>query len=168
MGGSSGAVAAVGAEAGSPGDTGVDLFVDLFAQSGASAFDRACAVLRQFGFLRRSGARWRVGVVHQMVQRAVRNHLIMAAPGDVTAPAGWGLSLVETLESVLMVTYEYDSDKRWNQTNVARVQRLSPCVERWCTVFWGLEGHAKFGRHMDMSSHLHAACILRQRLDTLH
>ena len=156
MEGSGAALAATDAEGGHP--SSVDhLFVDLFAQAGASAFARACAVLKQFGFLRRpaTGARWRVGVVHQMVQRAVRNHLIMAAPGDDTVvPAGWGRALVRTLESVLVATYKHDSDKGWDQSEVARVQRLSPSVERWCTVFWALERHAKFAPHTDMSSHL--------------
>ena len=95
-----------------------------------------------------------------MVQRAVLNHLIMAVPGDDTVvPAGWGRALVQTLESVLLATYNYDRDKSWDQSEVVRVQRLSPSVERWCTVFWAL--HAKFAPHMDMSSHLRAACTLR-------
>ena len=97
MEGSGAALAATDAEGGHP--SSVDhLFVDLFAQAGASAFARACAVLRQFGFLRRpaTGARWRVGVVHQMVQRAVRNHLIMAAPGDDTVSRDAGAAYLFT------------------------------------------------------------------------
>ena len=124
-----------------------------------STFDRACGVLRQFGFLRRATGSSHVGVMHQLVQRAVRDHLVMGDTDGI--PPGWGLDMMETVESVLCARYHYRSDTNWDKEAIVGVQALSPCVERWCMVFWDMD------KADEWSQRLRSACALRQKLGYL-
>ena len=76
-------------------------------------------------------------------------------------PPGWGLDVVETVESVLHARYHYRSETNWDKEAIVGVQALSPCVERWCMVFWDVD------KAEEWSQRLRSACVLRQELGTV-
>ena len=90
-------------------------------------------MLRRFGFLRRAADPQHVGIMHQLVQKAVRQH-VMAPASACGVPQLWVPWLVQTTEAVLFAAFQYDGDdidadqgrKQW-------LRMLSTCVERWCT-----------------------------------
>lgn len=147
-------------------------FAELFSESevAVATFDRARAVLRNFGFLRHSNVPSDVGVMHQLVREAVRNHFIVGVPDSVTmVPTGWGCALMEAVESILLARYDYTIEERWRMYAVARVQALSPCVESWCTALWDMDivQNEMQRSRCKLSYRLRSACMLRGILGKL-
>ena len=146
---------------------GVSPFEDLFSGTKVKVFECARDVLKHFGFLR-AGPGLHVGGMHQLIQRAVRDSVVIKTPDSVTIHPKSGLQLVETLESILLHQYNYNTSRKWDQKEMTRVQRLSPCIERWCVVFWPLnERNKEFTRCLGGPCRVHASCTLRQTLGHL-
>ena len=115
------------------------LFARLFGHvpnathgGGGEGLERGRAMLQRFGFLRRAADPQHVGIMHQLVQKAVRQNVMALAAGS-GVPEAWVPRLMDSVESVLYAAFRYDGDdmdvaeggKRW-------LRMLSPCVERWC------------------------------------
>ena len=96
-------------------------------------------MLQQFGFLRRAADPQHVGIMHQLVQKAVRQYIMFAPdpnPNPLLASACgvshvWVSRLVEASEAVLFAAFQHDADDiNANQGRKQCLRMLSPSVER--------------------------------------
>ena len=88
-------------------------------------------MLQRFGFLRRAADPQHVGIMHQLVQKAVRQH-VMALASACGVPQAWVPRLVDSVESVLYAAFQSDTGGiNANEGRKQWLRMLSPCVERW-------------------------------------
>ena len=111
------------------------LFSAASTSPGRSNFELAQTVLQRHGFLLPSddaGSEY-VGVMHQLVQRAVRQHIM--APDTPGIPPSWARELLDTLEVALRAQYWFegweDNDFYGSPNTLPRLRRLGPCVQQW-------------------------------------
>ena len=79
------------------------LFARLFGHVPSATdggLERGRRMLRRFGFLRRAADPQHVGIMHQLVQKAVRQH-VMTPDSACGVPHAWVPWLVEVVESVI-------------------------------------------------------------------
>ena len=116
-------------------DVQVGLFARLFGHvpnAPRAGLERGRTMLQRFGFLRRAADPQHVGIMHQLVQKAVRQH-IMAPASACGVPHCWVPRLVQTAEAVLCAGFAYDEvGINDNQGRKQWLRMLSSCVERWC------------------------------------
>ena len=97
-----------------------------------SNFARAHMILEQHGFLLPSTADSEcVGAMHQLVQRAVREHLMAPDTPDIA----WSLTkgLLDTVEAALKAQFPYEGeDIHSDPSTLPRLRGLRPTVEHWC------------------------------------
>ena len=108
------------------------LFVGDSHLHGEHNFRRARAVLARFGFLQAvNNIHEKVGVMHQLVQQAVREHVM--CPDMREIPPRWTAQLLNTVESNIRIQYRVvDDDIHRDPALLARLRRLTSCVEQWC------------------------------------
>ena len=111
------------------------LFSAASTSPGRSNFELAQTVLQRHGFLLsadNTGSEY-VGVMHQLVQRAVRQHIM--APDTPGIPPSWAGELLDTVEVALQAQWWFEG---WKQNQyyrspdtLPRLRRLGPSVEQW-------------------------------------
>ena len=117
---------------------GSQSFAPLFTTPGQQhrGFARAQEVLELHGFLLPNTNNSEcVGAIHQLVQRAVREHLM--APDTPDIPKTWTKGLLDTVEAVLKSQAQTRvgddlSSLRSFPSNMRRLRRLRPTMEHWC------------------------------------
>ena len=97
-----------------------------------STFARARIILEQHGFLLPSTAESEcVGAMHQLVQRAVREHLMSPDTPDI--PPSWTKGLLDTVQAALDdQTWFKGNDVYSDPSTLPLLRGLRPAVEHWC------------------------------------
>ena len=95
-------------------------------------FDRVQIILERHGFLLPSpGDSECVGAMHQLVQRAVREHLMDPDAHDIVG--SWTKGLLDTVEAALKAQSWYNVNDMHSDANMLpRLRALRPAMERWC------------------------------------
>ena len=95
-------------------------------------FERAQNILEQHGFLLPSTAESEcVCAMHQLVQRAVREHLMSPDIPDI--PPSWTKGLLDTVQAALdEQTWYKGNDMYSDPSTLPRLRGLRPAVEHWC------------------------------------
>ena len=95
-------------------------------------FSRAQTILEQHGFLLPSTADSEcVDMMHQLIQRAVREHLMSPDTPDI--PWSWTKGVLDTVEAALKAhTWFEGNDPYSDPSTLPRLRRMRPAVEHWC------------------------------------
>ena len=124
------------------------MFAQLFTNEAAAPtsgrlgwFRTGSAVLMRFGFMSEATDKRYVGILHQQVQKAVREELLVldgTGPSEEVTYANisteWGVEVVAMVQALLHEVYAFDSSAT-NNMIFEELRNMTPSVGCWCDYF---------------------------------